>query len=190
MNLPDRPVKGETSKAQPRRIIEGFFEKYCHPDWHGIDIGSGPDPLFVDNPHWKLWDRQDGDATYMEGVPDNTYDAVYASHILEDFTDPVTPLKHWLRILKPRGYMTVLVPHRDRYERRLNLPSEFNKAHKSFYLPDRDEPPCTKSFYRIFREACPGAELISLRVLELGWDYVPPEQHAHGEYSIEIICRK
>jgi SAM-dependent methyltransferase len=190
VTLPDRPIKGETSKAQPRRLREGWFDRYCSPMWFGIDIGSGPDPLFIGEETWRLWDREDGDATFMASVHDNFYDVAYASHILEDMDDPATALKNWYRIIRPGGHLIVLVPHRDRYERRKELPSLFNGAHRSFWLPDRAEPPVTRSMFHEFKAALPEAELLNLRVLEDDWAPCPPEQHAGGEYSIELIARK
>lgn len=41
---------------------------------------------------------------------DNTMDAVSSSHLIEDFVDWSPLLKEWTRILKPGGYIVILVP--------------------------------------------------------------------------------
>lgn len=43
---------------------------------------------------------------------DDSFDFVFASHVIEHFPDPVRALKEWLRIA--RRYVVVVVPHRDR----------------------------------------------------------------------------
>ncbi|MBU1740254.1 MAG: winged helix-turn-helix domain-containing protein, partial [Proteobacteria bacterium] len=68
-----RPLIGETRKARPRRVREGFFEKFC--SGQGIDIGFGGD-LLADN--CRGWDVEDGDAQLLRGVPDASYDFVYS----------------------------------------------------------------------------------------------------------------
>ncbi|MGC5376479.1 methyltransferase domain-containing protein, partial [Salmonella enterica] len=87
----------------------GFFDKYIKGT--GVDLGVGridsiygADPV---HPDVQQWDKDDGDATFMESVADNTYDYVHASHILEHIENPYLALRNWLRILKPGGYLIV-----------------------------------------------------------------------------------
>ena len=113
----DGPFKGETSKAAARRLREGWFTKFA-PDWmSGIDIGCQEDFL---NHTFRRWDYRfgDPDATYMDGVPDNVFHTVYASHLLEHLDDPVVALTNWYRITRPGGHLIVIVPHRDLYEKK------------------------------------------------------------------------
>ncbi len=53
-----------------------------------------------------------GDATRRLPFPDETFDAIYASHILEHvpwyLVDQI--LKEWVRVLKPKGVMEIWVP--------------------------------------------------------------------------------
>lgn len=172
-------MKGETSKAFDRRIREGWFAKYAPDNQTGIDIGCQHDPL---NHTFRRWDLifGDGDATYMAGVPDETFHTVYVSHVLEHLNDPVEAVRNWWRILKPGGHLIVIVPHRDLYERKTELPSKWNHDHKRFYLPE--------DLASVIGQAIPS--IIQLRVLSDGWIDLPNDQHPVGEYSIEAIMKK
>ena len=166
---------------------EGFFEKYIkHP---GIDIGCGRD---IVHPAFKGWDimHGDGDAAEMKGVPAGHYSTVYSSHLLEHMRDPVSVLRRWYELLAPGGLLIVMVPHRDLYERKITLPSTWNDDHKWFWHPDVGDGNDTLGLRETVMKAAPDAILVSLRVLDEGWIPLPPEQHATGEYSIEIIVRR
>jgi len=45
---------------------------------------------------------------------DNTVDFVITSHVLEHFWDPINTLKEWLRVVKPNGYVFLIIPHKER----------------------------------------------------------------------------
>ncbi|MFT2095888.1 methyltransferase domain-containing protein [Acidiphilium multivorum] len=105
----------EASKSIMRRLTDSrFATRYFVGE--GIDIGSGPDPisfyaeLFPLMREVRSWDLADGDAQYLEGVPDASFDFVHSSHCLEHMRDPLVALRNWLRVLKPGGHMVVLVP--------------------------------------------------------------------------------
>jgi SAM-dependent methyltransferase len=183
--------RGETAKARKRRLREGWFERFAPKDLSGIDIGCQYDPL---NQTFRRWDVifGDGDASLMEGVPDQIFHTVYASHVLEHLADPVVALRNWYRILRRGGHLIVLVPHRDLYEKKTTLPSNWNGDHKWFWLPDCAEEPYTLSLEDVIRRAdLTGAEVVSLRVLDEGYDHnLPADVHPVGEFSIEAILRK
>lgn len=166
----------------------GWFDKYAPPHLSGIDIGPDIDPLNFTFRRWTL--EQDGDATHMAGVPDNSFNCCHASHVLEHIHDPVTALRNWYRITAPGGHVVVLVPDRERYEKSTTLPSRWNPDHKWYWLADRDEPPVTLSFRRVLAEAIPHGELVSFAELNEGYDYRGPDEHSFGEYSLEAIIRK
>jgi SAM-dependent methyltransferase len=180
--------RGETHKAHERRLSECWFARHIqHP---GIDIGSGGDPLISD-PLLDQWDITNGNgcAQKMAGISDGKYQTVYASHILEHLTDPVDGLRNWWRILGPGGKLIVCVPHRDLYEKREELPSQWNADHRSFWLPENSEGSSTLGLRDIVQATIIDGEVESLRVLA---DCYRRERdnHPHGEYSIEIIVRK
>lgn len=177
----------ETSKSHERRLREGWYDKYVKIP--GVDIGCQYDWICDEFDRWDLI-FGNGDATYMEGVPDEKYLTVFAGHILEHLDNPVLGLQNWYRILKPGGYLIVVVPSRDLYEKKKELPSRFNGDHKSFWLPETGEPPCTYGLKETISAALPEAEIVSLRVLDEGWVPTPPEVHSCGEYSIEAVIFK
>lgn len=51
-----------------------------------------------------------------DGLPfrDGSWDYVLSSHVLEHFDDPIRALKEWYRVVRPGGYIFIIVPHRDR----------------------------------------------------------------------------
>lgn len=124
----------ECSKTIMRRVSEGNFIR-SYFIGHGIDIGGAPDPLILYQELFplvesiKVWDIVDGDAQYMAGVVDRTFDFVHSSHCLEHMADPAIAMNNWLRILKPGGHMIVTVPDEDMYEQG-RFPSIFNTDHK------------------------------------------------------------
>jgi predicted SAM-dependent methyltransferase len=181
---------GETSKARIRRDREGWFSIYVQPP--GIDIGGGADEL--DSWDFETYDLNFGnhkDATLLDDVPDEKFQTVYASHILEHLDDPVLALKNWYRVLKPGGYMIVCVPHRDLYEKKSVPPSRWNPEHKTFWLPSDEELPHVRSLLGSVKQAIPEANVVTLRVIDEGYDHsLPPDVHPVGEYSIEIIVKK
>lgn len=180
---------GETSKAKDRRIAERWFDRYAPSELPGIDIGCGDDPLCETFRQWDI-SKGDGDATLMEGVADESYCTVYASHVLEHLNDPITALQNWYRILKPGGHLIICVPHRDLYERKKELPSNWNGDHKTFWLTDRHELPCTRGIIPTIREAIPDAVIMTVKILDDGFSDPGPAIHSLGEYSIEAIVKK
>lgn len=103
-------------------IIHPLVEQYCHGN--GLEIGAGKRPycnpattLFLD----KYTDNKDGtpspdivsDATEIP-KPDETFDYVFSSHVLEHTQNTIAALKEWLRVLKPGGILFLVLPHGDR----------------------------------------------------------------------------
>lgn len=186
----------ETRKAHARRVKEGFFDRYLLGS--GIDIGVGRVEHAGDGedkvtPECRGWDKDDGDATFMAGVQNATYDWVHASHVLEHISNPWKALRNWFRILKPGGCLALLLPHRDLYEQRKELPSLWNQDHKHFYMPFFHELPDTLGLAQLAAEALQGRDYRVLYVKECsdGYDWsLRGKGHAVGEYSIEAVVLK
>ena len=73
-----------------------------HPNWEVFNIQSEP---YVDHV---------GDARDLSRFADETFDEIYASHVLEhfDYVDELqTALKHWCRVLKLNGKLYISVPN-------------------------------------------------------------------------------
>ncbi|MFZ1626643.1 MAG: class I SAM-dependent methyltransferase [Candidatus Moraniibacteriota bacterium] len=47
-------------------------------------------------------------------IADASVDFVVSSHVLEHFPDPIAALLEWYRIVRPDGYVYLIVPHRER----------------------------------------------------------------------------
>ncbi len=178
-------VPGESSKAKARREREGFFEKYCKG--RGLDIGYGGDLLV---PNCQGWDFENGDAQYLYGLENESFDFVYSSHTLEHMVDPMMALQNWWRVIKPDGYLLVYIPHRDLYEKKTRLPSRWNPDHKHFFLPEDDDPPDTLGVAPLLNRSLSGFKIEYLKECRDGWTITDPEIHSNGEYSIEFVLRK
>ena len=180
------PITGESSKAFERRMREGFYYDYLQGNV--IDIGYGKDPV---TPDCERWDTSQGDAALMEGVPDNSFDSVYCSHVLEHIAEPETALKNWLRILNPGGYLIVTVPSMMHYEKRETLPSRYNPDHKTYWIIGRGRGGHIRGLLETVQRAIgEKVDILSLRTLLEGYFNAGPSIHSGGEYSLEIIARK
>ena len=175
----------ETTKAHARRVREGFFEKYCKGN--GLDVGFGGDPITSD---CQCFDYERGDAQYISIIKDNSFDFVYASHVIEHMVDPMVSLKNWWRVLKRHGYLILYLPHRDLYEKKKTLPSLYNPDHKHFFLIDHDELPDTLGIVPLIKKTLPDGEIIYVKVCSEGHTITDPLIHSDGEYSIEVVIRK
>lgn len=122
MNKP----RGETDHCRQRLL------KYCKGQ--GVDLGCGnvtikPDAISIDlyspNADQKL------DARDLSVYPDNYFDYVYSSHLLEELEHTDLTLKEWLRILKPGGYLVLYQADKDLYYP-LGDP-QCNRAHKHHF---------------------------------------------------------
>ena len=177
---------GETGKARARRERDSFFEKYTVGQ--GLDIGCGLDPL---TPDCDKYDFIFGnkDATLLPEIS-KQYSWVYSSHCLEHLKDPSAALKRWWEVVIPGGFLIVAVPHRDLYEKRLKLPSHWNRDHKWFFLPEEHVNSFTLGLRQLVQDNIPGGTIEYLLVCNEGWVDVGADKHSCGEYQIEIVVRK
>jgi SAM-dependent methyltransferase len=68
--------------------------------------GQNPEPGFAFARQYVA------EASDLSQVPDETYDFVLASHVLEHVANPLRALQEWKRVLSPQGTMLVIVPDR------------------------------------------------------------------------------
>lgn len=189
----------ETSKSIMRRLRDSrFISRYFVGD--GIDIGAGGDPLGNYSEFFPLmksvrsWDLPDGDAQLMASVPDNSFDFVNSSHCLEHMRDPVEAMRNWSRIVKPGGYLVLLVPDEDLYEQRV-WPSRFNWDHKTTWTIQKTKSwspvsvNCTSLLHQF-----PELQILKLELLDESYRYSVHDQDQTltqiGESAIELILRK
>jgi SAM-dependent methyltransferase len=190
----------ESSKAMVRRLYDQrFATRYFVGE--GIDIGAGNDSislyreLFPSMGGVRAWDMPDGDAQYMEGIADESYDFVHSSHCLEHMVDPSVALKNWFRILKPGGYLICVIPDEDLYEQG-TFPSSFNPDHKWTFTTWK---PSSWSNYSInLFDLIPtlggSAQTLRIELLDATYHYGLPRFDQTltpmGESAIELIIRK
>ncbi len=190
----------ECSKSIPRRMSQpNFMRRYFRG--HGIDIGGKPDPLslyaglFPLIESVRVWDLQDGDAQFMAGVPDDSFDFVHASHCLEHLHDPQVALQHWLRIVRPGGYVVVTVPDEDLYEQGV-FPSTFNPDHKRTFTvwKARSWSAVSVNVIDLLREIGQEARVEKIELLDATYrDDLPRYDQTKtpvGECAIEFVLRK
>jgi SAM-dependent methyltransferase len=190
----------ECSKSIARRLSSpGFATHYFVGD--GIDVGSGWDPLsrfsrlFTSIHSVVGFDISDGDAQYLSKYPDDCFDFLHSSHCLEHLRDPFEGLKNWVRVVKPGGYLILLVPDEDMYEQGV-WPSTFNSDHKhSFtFCKTRSWSPVSVNVTDLLTSVAERVEALKVEVLHQTLIEGPErrDQTANpvGECAIEIILRK
>jgi len=173
----------------------------------GVDIGAGQDALglyaelFPLMTACRAWDLEDGDAQYMQSIPDGSLDFVHSSHCLEHMVDPHVALSHWLRILKPGGHMVCLVPDEDMYEQGV-FPSTFNADHKHTFTVFKKSSWCINSInlFDLLSDVQATIEILKIERLDatyryklnkaLGRDRFDQTMTPIGECAIEFIVRK
>lgn len=181
-----RKVGGESQRTYQEKLSNGFFLKYMFGN--GLDIGykgyeknvvsilEGSIGIDLDTPGY------DGKTLPFE---DNSQQHVYSSHVLEHIADYKQAIQEWYRVVKVGGYIVTVVPHRDLYEKKLTLPSIWNKDHKRFYTP--------ASLLKEFEYSLPvnSFRVRHLRDNDEGHDYnTPVSEHSHGAYEIELVIEK
>lgn len=188
-----------TNNAVIRRLSDSrFLTRYFVGN--GIDIGAGSDPIsnykgfFPGINTARDWDLKDGDAHYMNGIADNSLDWVHSSHCLEHMVDPMLAMTNWSRILKPKGYMIIMIPDEDLYEQGF-FPSRFNGDHKTTWTIQKDlswspvSINCTQFFAQF-----PELTILKMELLDSTYRYHVRDQDQTAMYdaeaAIEIILRK
>ncbi len=146
---------------------EEFFQKYLVG--RVIDIGCGPDPI---TPDAEPFDLAHGDAQFVADLrPNAVYDAVCSSHCLEHMRDVPQALIQWWRLVKPGGYLILVVPDENLYEQG-TWPSLFNLDHKATFRIGG-----ASSWSPVSYDICqlvaglPGAEILQCELQDQGYDY-------------------
>jgi SAM-dependent methyltransferase len=185
----------ETENSSTRRG-KSFFEKYLKGK-RVIDIGSGHDAITTNSYRYDSLHNENFDATFVKEVENESFDVVYASHVLEHLAIPYLAIRNWWRILKGNGHLIIAVPDRNLYERKTELPSVWNSQHKIFILANQEDLPYTINL-DLFLRSClmdKQYEIEYMRVCSNDvFDSLPEEifgkNHPMPEYQIETIIRK
>ena len=190
----------ECSKSISRRLREpNFINKFFVGK--GLDIGGKPDPLslyaelFNRIESIKTWDLEDGDAQFLDSLPDESYDFIHSSHCLEHLNDPYEGLRNWVRVVKKGGYIIITVPDEDLYEQGV-FPSKFNLDHKFSFTIFKKKSWSEKSvnIIDLIKELGADVELVKLELLNSTYRYKLPRYDQTitpvGECGIEIVIRR
>ena len=154
----------ETSKA---RKYWGEIEKTALKG-KGIDIGCGPDPV---TPDARRFDQEHGDANVASQYIKDQFDFVYSSHCLEHMHDPRAAILDWWKLVRPGGYLFIMVPDEDLYEQGV-FPSRFNPDHKATFTISKAKSWSPKSVNVLdLAQSLPGGQIISLQQQDRGYNY-------------------
>lgn len=167
-------MSDETSKT--RKIWSSQEREFLNGD--GIDIGCGNDPVFS---HVIPFDQEHGDANHISKYITKQLDFVFSSHCLEHMHDPVHALKEWYSILKPGGYLFIIVPDEDLYEQG-HFPSRYNTDHKWTFTISKEKSWSPKSINVLSLVKVLGGELISVKLQDRNYDYTL-KTHKGGWWS-------
>jgi ubiquinone/menaquinone biosynthesis C-methylase UbiE len=167
-------VMNESSKWREKRIMNGDYRKYVNGNI--LDVGCGTDP--VDSPFGKTrgWDFLDGDGQYLTTIEDNSFDCVYSSHSLEHMVDIEVTLTNWVRVLKAKGYLYLVIPDYDLYEKG-KWPSTYNPDHKHSFSINKTREEVSREnhfnicidLFEIFKKL--HVEIKEVRLEDSGFDY-------------------
>jgi SAM-dependent methyltransferase len=157
----------------------------------GLDVGSGDDPMRPgDWPHCDLVSTLDlpdgaGDDVTQFIAPNEPFDFVHGSQVLEHAIDPAVMLRSWLKVLKPGGYIVATVPDWELYEKR-SWPSHWNQGHRSTWSMSISNGDPGETFHKSERSAIDyhiklpewlsqfGADVIVCRLVTTNYDFNLP----------------
>lgn len=156
-----------SNEATKTKAKFGYLEKriFCG---RGIDIGCGNDPIY---PEARPFDVADGDANEITNYVHEKFDYVFSSHCLEHMRDPHKALREWWALVKPNGYLYLVVPDEDRYEQGV-FPSRWNGDHKHTFTVYKTGSwsPVSINIVDLVKKL-PDAEILKIEVQDDGYDY-------------------
>ncbi len=159
-------MSNETSKTNLIRGQE-FIDAYLSGSV--IDIGCGSD-LVVS---WaEPFDQVHGNAEkILRYRQAGAYDTVHSSHCLEHMTNVPESLGQWWVLVKPGGYLVLVVPDEDLYEQGI-WPSRFNRDHKATFRMSQSETwsPMSYDIVELVNRLA-GGDLVALERQDAGYDH-------------------
>jgi hypothetical protein len=179
----------EATKVRERWKREGIIDRYI--TGKVLDIGCGEDKIV---PQAVGFDRADGDAQYLKTLENESFDTVFSSHTLEHMRDPLEAVLNWWRVLRPGGFMVIIVPDEDLYEQGL-WPSPWNPDHKFTYTISKSKSwsPTSRNLITLLSHL-PDHKIVYIKTLDQGFDYDPgcyKDQTLRGaEAAIEAVIHK
>ena len=74
-------------------------------------------------------------------LANGSVDFVISSHVIEHFYDPIKTVQEWLRVVKPGGYVYMIVPHKERTFDRDKARTTLAELIRRHEFPDDPIPP-------------------------------------------------
>jgi SAM-dependent methyltransferase len=122
------------ARVRPRRAPESALAHRYLDGLRGIEIGGAAHNAFglktlnvdytrdLDTPFKRYEREQCGEALAVDVVydgkhlpfEDGSVGFVLSSHVLEHVWDPIAAVQEWLRVVRPGGYVVMIVPHKER----------------------------------------------------------------------------
>ncbi len=159
-------MSNESSKTKQLRD-SSFINKYLVGKI--LDIGGGNDHI-VD--YAEVFDLADGNAQHITKYKTKeSYDCVYSSHCLEHMVDVPNAISQWWQLVKPNGYMIIVVPDEDLYEQKC-WPAIFNTDHKAtFRINKKNSWSCVSYDLHKLCQDLPNNYIINIQKHDLNYDY-------------------
>lgn len=153
--------------TKTNRIRDDQF-KHRYLSGRVIDIGCGSD-LVV--PHAVPFDLAQGNAQMiLNYFNPESFDCVHSSHCLEHMKNVEVALRSWWALVRPGGYLIVVVPDEDLYEQGA-WPSLFNRDHEATFRLRKSESWSPVSYdIEALMGTLPGAEIIEACVQDDDYD--------------------
>jgi len=159
----------ETSKTNSYRDKK-FFDTYL--SGKVIDIGAGDDPVTSES---EIFDLAEGNAEKISKyIQRNDYDCVYSSHCLEHIDDVNMATNNWWQLVKPGGYMIIVVPEETLYEQRiwpsLFAPPPIGHQHSFRLNSETSWSPVSIDILDLVKKL-PNVKVISSQIHDNNYDY-------------------
>lgn len=167
----DDPTGTETAKicweipkyTRGKGLEIGCGAQKTYPHFIGVD--NGRDAVLFNQ---KMKPDILAEAEDLSMFASQSMDFVFSSHTLEHLDDDLKALKEWWRVLKPKGHLTLYLPHKLFYPNKGQKGA--NPDHRRDYLPD---------------------DVISLMKQVGSWDLIEnQERNEDREYSFLQVYKK
>lgn len=126
-----------------------------------------------------------GEGSKLPWFRDQSLDYVFSSHCLEHFLDPQTVLGEWSRVVRPEGYLVLLMPHKERYPN-VGTPGA-NPDHKHDYLPGDISKMVAARGLRVLQ-----VDTLYDKLVNNSWskDEAPRYGHKNLNFSFDVVAKK
>ncbi|HZY94839.1 MAG TPA: class I SAM-dependent methyltransferase [Candidatus Bathyarchaeia archaeon] len=125
------------------------------------------------------------DGSNLSWFSSKSLDYVFSSHCLEHFHDAAGVLGEWIRVIRPGGYLVLIMPHKQRYPN-VGTPGA-NTDHKHDYDPDDIAKLVDGYGFRIAQ-----SDTLYDRLRDNPWSKTEAAKYGHKDlnFSFEIVAKR